>query len=443
LEPAEHLKLPLITVPAAVDSGVTGGLPAQRRATESSVGPEPALSDPAAVFRTSGTSGPPHSVVHTHRSLMSSVETLEALRSEFFKGSAAKRLLRLTTSVVQHRGRLLQSLGSQVWMTPMSPHTISGFRILLQALLSGHRLAVSDRFRPSATLELIQNEHVSIFAASPTMLEAMLRVPNFDRYDLSSLAVIGLGSAPTSPLLVGEAGRRFGCPILVGYGSTETGGGLMVTRIFDRESLRASTVGRAFPGAAVKIVDESRRVVPPGTAGEIAGRSTGLMAGYLSASPADRGGLSEDGWYYTGDLGVMDSRGYVRVLGRKSDVIIRGGHKVLPQEVEAVLESHPAVARAAVVGVPKEPFGEVTWAFVVRRAREAVRGGELRQYCAERLTIHKVPDHVRFVEALPAAASGEVKRHELRDSIMVELRGERGGIDGRDGRGTRGEESIV
>ena len=145
------------------------------------------------------------------------------------------------------------------------------------------------------------------------------------------------------------------------------------------------------------------------------------MAGYLNASPADRGALGDNGWYYTGDIGVIDAEGYVRILGRKSDVIIRGGQKILPGEVEAVLQSHPAIARAAVVGISRPFIGEVTWAFLVRRAGSTVRGGEVRRYCAERLAIHKVPDHVRFVEQLPTVESGEVKKHELRGAVRHEL----------------------
>ncbi len=398
------------TVQSIVSSPETGAPPA------AAVGPD----DVAVIFQTSGTTGAAKGVMHTHRSLIQSVLALEALRAEFFQGSAATKMRRLATIVTRYQGRLLRVAGKQVWMTPMAPHTIAGFRLALQAMLAGHRLVIMDRFNPRETLQVIARERVTVLAATPTMIEAILMVGGIDRNDLSSLAVVGLGGAFASPGLVRRAREVFGCPIVVGYGSTETGGGVLATRLQDSNGQQAETVGQPFPDVELRIVDDRRDDVPKGHVGELACRMPSLMAGYRWA-PTGAQVVGEDRWYYTGDLAVMDNSGRVRIVGRKQDVIVRGGAKVLPAEVELVLKQHPDVREAAVVGVPSTVAGETVWAFVVPASGKRLSAGQLRRYCAANLAVYKVPDHVRLRDALPLTDSGEVRRFMLRDEALREL----------------------
>jgi fatty-acyl-CoA synthase len=391
-----------------LDAVIAAGVPARDGAP-----PTIHADEVAAILYTTGTTGTPRGVMHSHASLLGSYRILQRLYDSFLGGAELKSAARLTAAVWRYRRRMLRGLGERTWMTPLSAYSIAGFRVLLQAMLSGQRALPMERFHPRLALELIEQQHVSILAASPAMVEAMTSVSDFDSHDLSSLLVVGLGSAPASPDLVRRARARFGCPVLNGYGTTETGGGVLVTQMHDSAHHQEESVGLPFPGAEVKIVDGERRELPPGRQGELACRVSSLMVGYSGAE--DRSApIDADGWYYTGDLAVRDNDGYVRILGRKRDVVIRGGHNVVPLEVERVLEEHPAVSRAAVVGIPDRGAGERIVAFAVLDPSLSARPADLRLYCAGRLAAYKLPDQIRIVLELPLAPSGEVRKAALR-----------------------------
>jgi acyl-CoA synthetase (AMP-forming)/AMP-acid ligase II len=374
----------------------------------------------AAIFYTTGTTGTPKGVMHSHRGLLQSFAAMQRLYDGFFAGSPAAAVARAAKLAWRYRTRLVNGIGPQTWMTPMPTFTIAGFRVNLQALLGGHRLVLCEQFHPRQTLELIQRERVSILAVTPTMAETMLSVAGLDSYDLSSLLVIGLGAAPTAPMLARRARARFGCAVAIGYGSTETAGGVLVTRLDDRDEQMTETVGRPFPGVAVRLVDDERRDVATGCVGELACQTPGLMLGYHGQAAAPDV-LDDQGWYYTGDLAVMDAEGYVRIVGRKRDVMIRGGQNVVPAELERVLLEHAAVAQAAVVGVPDWLAGERIWAFVVPAPGPPPDASGLRAHCAQRLEPHKLPDEFRFRSSLPVVDSGEVCRQDLRGVALAEL----------------------
>lgn len=379
--------------------------------------PAVAPEDLATILYTTGTTGMPRGVMHTHAGLLASYRVLQQLYDRLLGGGGPRAAGRLVATAWRYRSRMLRAAGERTWMTPMPLHSVAGFRVVLQTLLGGQRMLM-PRFHPRTALELIARERVSIVAATPAMVEAMLAVGDFEGHDLSSLLVIGLGAAPASPELARRARERFGCPVLIGYGTTETAGGVLVTRIHDTEEHQAETVGLPFPGAEVRVVDERRAPVPPGTPGELACRVSGLMRGYRREESSEA--IDEEGWYYTGDLAVMDSAGYVRIVGRKRDLIIRGGHNVVPLEVERVLEQHPGVARAAVVGVPDRMAGERIVAFFVPAPGACPGAGELRAHCAQSLAAHRVPDRYRALAELPAAASGEVLKSALRQVAAEE-----------------------
>lgn len=221
---------------------------------------------------------------------------------------------------------------------------------------------------------------------------------------------------------------------MIGYGATEIGGGLLVTRIDDGERQLAETAGRPFPGAQVKVVDDGRREVPTGCVGELACRSPGLMAGYHRQQEATSEVIDQHGWYYTGDLATIDDDGYVRIVGRRRDLIIRGGANVVPAEVERVLEDHPAIAEAAVVGVPDRAAGEAIWAFLVPAPAVTADLTEIRRHCTERLDPGKVPDRLRILAELPVSETGEVRRMVLRELAEQQIRDRQptGGRNGAD-----------
>lgn len=393
--------------------------------------PPVALDQPAAIFHTTGTTGAPKAVVHTHRGLVASFLAMQQLYTSFFSGSMGETVRRTATLVWRYRARLRHGIGPQAWMTPLPWHGIAGFRVLLQALLGGHRLLLAERFQPRATVELVQRERVAIVALTPSMLEAILGVEDLRRHDLSSLLVVGLGAAPTSPELVRRARAALGCAVVVGYGATETAGGVLVTRMDDSDAHLAETVGRPFPGVEIRIMDERRQDLPAGAVGELACRVPGLMAGYHSDAGETGQVIDEQGWYFTGDLAVRDPDGYVRIVGRKRDVIIRGGQNVAPAELEGVLLEHPGVARAAVVGVPHRIAGEAIWAFAVPAPGAVLEPAELHAHCARHVEPHKVPDRFRVRPELPATSSGEVHRVALREIALAELHAaESGGAGG-------------
>ncbi len=393
--------------------------PAAQPAETANVGIEP--NDLAAVFYTTGTTGTPKGVLHTHQGLVDSFLAMEELYTRFFSGSPAETAKRVATLLWRYRSRLLQGIGPQTWTTPLPLHSIAGFRVALNALLGGHRMVVAEKFHPRGELELIERDRVNILAASPSMVEAMLGVADLQRYDLSSLLVVGLGAAPVRPELVRRARAAFGCAVVVGYGSTETGGGVLVTRLEDPERQLAESVGRPFPGTEVRIVDDQRREVPDGAVGELACRVPGQMAGYLRDEGATTDVMDEHGWYYTGDLATMDRQGYVRIVGRRRDLIIRGGQNIVPAEVERVLLEHPAVERAAVVGVPDRLAGETIWAFVVAAGGATLELVELRAHCARRMEPSKQPDELCVCAELPTAEAGEIRKTELRELALAEI----------------------
>jgi len=397
-------------------------------------GPDGPAPDTAAIFYTTGTTGTPKGVMHTHAGLLDSFDRMQELHAAFFSGSAMTRAARIIKLAWRYGIRLRHGIGHQIWMTPLPVYSIAGFRFVLHALLSGQRLVLMERFHPTEMLDRIQRERVNIVALAPSMLDVALDAASSGRYDLSSLLVVGVGAAPTSPALVRRARAQLGCAVVIGYGATETGGGVLVTRMDDGERQLAETAGRPFPGAEVKVVDDQRQEVPTGCVGELACRSAGLMAGYHGHRAATAEVIDQDGWYYTGDLATIDDQGYVRIVGRRRDLIIRGGANVVPAEVERVLLDHPAITEAAVVGVTDRAAGEAIWAFLVLAPAATPDLTEIRQHCIRRLDPGKVPDRLRILIKLPVNQTGEVHRVALRELAEQQIldRRARGGKNGAD-----------
>lgn len=380
-----------------------------------------APTDLLCILYTSGTTGMPKGTLHTHRSLIAPVVASLRVRRAWLHRPSPKTIPRMAKALARYGERLLRAAGRpQVFLTSIGPFAIAGLEVMLQALLMGDALIWQRRFHPRETLQTIQDEKVTILVAVPTALAVLLRMEDLDRYDLSSLLICGTGSAPCPAELARQVRRRFGCAMHIGFGTTELGGGIAVTELDDPDEAQVETVGRPMPGIEVRIVDEENRPLLPGQVGELVCRSEGLMAGYLNAPDQTAEVIDEEGWYHTGDLATMDERGYIRIVGRKKDLIIRGGQNVYPAEIEEYLVGHPAVREAAVVGVPGELGREEIWAFVIPEPSANLTEREVIAYCREALEAYKIPDQVRFVEDFPRSALGKPQKFLLREWALRE-----------------------
>jgi acyl-CoA synthetase (AMP-forming)/AMP-acid ligase II len=390
-------------------------------------GPEPdELRDPpttgsrdlAVVFCTSGTTGRPKLVGHTHRTVIASTMALHRLHAGFFDGTAGDRARRVATVLRRYGRRALRARGQQVWMTPIAFGSVSGHQVVLGALLGGHRLVTMRSFHPRVSLELVQRERVNILAATPSMAELMLAVRSVGSLERSSLLVVGLGGGPVSPQLAQRVRERFGCGVGIGYGSTELGGGVLVSRLEDPVEVQTGTVGRPFPGAEVEVVGDDGLRLADGGVGELRCKAPSAMSGYLDHAPAATDQGDEERWLCTGDLATMDRWGNVRIVGRKTDMIVRGGQNVYPDDVERVLARLPAIERSAVVGVPGGPSGEQVWAFVTLAAGATCTTRDVFAHCREHLAAYKVPDHICIRPTLPTTTDGKVQKFLLADEAL-------------------------
>ncbi len=420
-------------LPDAVASGLPDGievhlsdefLPERMPDLPPSPPPEVAPGDLAAILYTSGTTGVPKGAMHTHRSLIAPVVASLRLRELWMKRPSLAQLPRMGRALARYRRRLLRAVGRpQIFLSTTGYHNTTGIEVFLQALLMGDTLVVQPFFHPVEALELIQRERVTVLVAVPTALAVMLRVENFDRYDLSSLLICGTGAAPCPPDLAREIQRRFGCALHIGFGATEIGGGIAATDVGDSPDLQAETVGRPMPGMEVRIADEEGRPLPPGQVGELWVRGENVMLGYWGASDLTEQVLDAEGWYHTGDMAVMDERGYLRIVGRKKDMIIRGGRNIYPEEIERHLVAHPAIREAAVVGVPGRFGDEEVWAYVIPEEGQTLTSQEVREFCRKVLEPYQIPQVVRVVADFPRASTGKPQKFRLREMAMKEREG--------------------
>jgi fatty-acyl-CoA synthase len=292
-------------------------------------------------------------------------------------------------------------------------HEFGGFTIVSHALICGCKMVAMDLFDAEEALRLIDGERVSVLYGVPTMCTYMLHSPRFKDYDLSSLRT-GYMSGATCPLeLVRKVQGEMGCNINVAYGSSEAPSHT-ISEYEDPPEVKAGTVGKPVRDAEVKIVDGDRREVPLGTPGEIVVRGKNTFMEYYKNPELTGKVIDRDGFFYTGDLGRMDERGYLTFVGRKTDMIISGGFNVYPLEVEEVLYRLPFVALTAVVGLPDPELGEVVCACIV--LREGMKAGreEVIEYCRRQLANYKVPRRVEFMDSLPATlGTNKIKKTDL------------------------------
>ncbi len=278
-------------------------------------------------------------------------------------------------------------------------------------------------FEPRACLEAVQAEGCTSLYGVPTMFIAELALPEFGDYDLSSLRTgIMAGSPCPVEVMRRVVSEMHMDQVTICYGMTETSPVSTQTTHDDPLERRVGTVGRVHPHVEVKVVDASHgRVVAHGDPGELCTRGYSVMVGYWDDPERTDEAIDSAGWMHTGDLATMDEEGYVKIVGRIKDMIIRGGENVYPREIEEFLYTHPDVADAQVFGVPDERYGEEIAAWVQPREGATVDADALREFCRGRIAHYKVPRHVKVVEGFPMTVTGKVQKFRMRDQAIEEL----------------------
>ena len=295
-------------------------------------------------------------------------------------------------------------------------HTFGYKAGFLSAIMRGATTIPHAVFEASTVLRRIGEERVTMLPGPPTLYQSILDHPERARYDLSSLRLAVTGAAVVPVELIRRMREELSFDtVLTAYGLTESTGTATMCREGDDEETIANTSGRAIPDTEVRVVDEAGAPVAAGRPGEVVIRGYNVMRGYFEDPDATARAIDPDGWLHTGDVGVMDDRGYLRITDRVKDMFIVGGFNAYPAEIEGELVAHPAVSQAAVVGAPDPRLGEVGVAFVVPRPGQRVDPEALIAWSRERMANYKVPRRVEVVDALPVNASGKVLKYELRE----------------------------
>jgi fatty-acyl-CoA synthase len=284
-----------------------------------------------------------------------------------------------------------------------------------------------EYFDPLETLQAIEAEGCTALYGVPTMFLAQLEHPRCGSFDLTSLRTGIMGGAPCPPDLVRRVMDELHCPeILIGYGMTEASPLTHLTAPEDPLQIRLETVGRNLPHQEVKLIDpDSGVTVPAGVSGEVCFRGYHVAKGYYGDPEATAEGIDTDGWLHSGDLGIMDVDGYVRITGRRKEIIIRGGENICPWQIEQHLLDHPKVVEVAVFGLPDEFYGEQIMAWVRLENGQQVDESELRDFCKAGLAHFKVPRYIWIVEDFPKTGSGKLHKPRMREMALERLKKDR------------------
>jgi HIP---CoA ligase len=344
---------------------------------------------PSDILFTSGTTGVPKGVVMTHG-----------------------RTLRVATDWVAMTG-----LGPEDRYLMVNPYFhMFGLKAgILACVAAGATMLPVPVFDADRVLARVASERVTVLPGAPTLYQSLLDHPDRDRHDLSSLRVAVTGAADIPVELIRRVASELPfSTVVTGYGLTEAGTASATVPGDDPETV-ATTVGRPRPGFEIRIAGADLAAsAAPGETGEIVLRGPSVMAGYLDDPAATAEALSPEGWLRTGDLGVLDDRGYLRIVGRSKDMFIVGGFNAYPAEIENHLLRHPDVRQAAVIGIPDDRLGEVGMAFLVTASGDPGAADEIRAWCRDQMANYKVPRAIEIVESLPTNATGKVVKDELR-----------------------------
>jgi len=356
------------------------------------------IDDPINIQYTSGTTGFPKAVVLTHHNILNNA-WFTAMAMHFTE----KDRLCIPVPFYHCFGMVVSNLLCQ---------TVGACGVL-----------PAEHFDAGATLKAVADERCTATHGVPTMFIAQLEHPDFKSFDLTSLRTGIMAGAPCPPELMKRVMNAMHCKeILIGYGETEASPFTHLTTRDDSLERRTETVGKNLPHQEVKIVDTvTGRTVPLGETGEICFRGYHIMRGYYGDEEATKKALDENGWLFSGDLGVMDAEGYVSITGRLKEMIIRGGENIYPREIEDFLFTHPKISEVAVFGTPDDFFGEEIVAWIQLHAGETATEEEIRDYCKEQLAHFKIPKHIRFVEEFPMTVTGKLQKYRMREIVLEEM----------------------
>ncbi len=349
-----------------------------------------AADDLAMLLYTSGTTGAPKGVMLSH-----------------------DNILFINEAIYENNRHLGQIRGLQA--LPLSH--VYGTLMMNLGMRMGTSAPILRHFDAKKVLESIQTYRVERLALVPTMLVLLINHPDREQYDVSSLQFTATGGAPLPEATRLEFERLFGCKVMQGYGLSESSGAL--TGYNPDDDYRVGSVGPALPGVEMCVMDFENRVLPAGETGELCSRGRHVMKGYLNKPDATRETIV-DGWLHTGDIGYMDAGGYVYITDRKKDLIIKGGENISPREIEEGLYTHPAVAEAAVFGVPDPVYGENLVATIVLKLGQTATEAEMKQHIGGYVTKFKIPARIAFLDSLPKNPSGKILKRALREQFSTQ-----------------------
>lgn len=343
------------------------------------------------ILYTSGTTGMPKGVMTTHTSI---VHCAFALANE------------------------LRCTEEDVFVVSAPLFHIFGITCNLATVIAaGARMVLVEKFHPEKILQLIEKEKVTVHQGVPTMFLKELEHENFSKYDLSSLRTGMVGASPITPEQMKEIREKMGINLCQSFGITETGS-VTFTKYDEDEEIICSTLGKPIDGVDIKIIDESGNILPNGEIGEIIVKSIGNMKGYYKMPEETSKVIDKNGYYHTGDLGKLDENGNLHFVGRKKDLIIRGGYNIYPQEIEELLKKYPKVSEVAVIGLPDKVLGEVVYAVIKLKPNMECTEEEIKDYVGKHLAKYKIPSGVMFINEFPVTASGKIQKVKLRESIL-------------------------
>ncbi|MCC6755851.1 MAG: long-chain fatty acid--CoA ligase, partial [Solirubrobacterales bacterium] len=341
--------------------------------------------DTAVILYTSGTTGQPKGAQLTHANIRS--------------------------NIISARDLFTPSEGD-VFFGGLPLFHVFGQTLAMNASVAvGAELTLLPRFDPAKALEIIQRDKVTIFQGVPTMYAAMLQVPNRKEYDISSLRLCVSGGAALPVEIIRAFESEFDTPILEGYGLSETSPAASFGRV-DMER-KPGTIGTPISGVEMRIVDEEGNVLGAGDIGELQIKGPNVMKGYWEMPEATEKAIDADGWFASGDMATVDEDGYYSIVDRKKEMILRGGYNVYPREVEEVLYEHPAVAEAAVMGIPHDDLGEEIVAIVSFKEGQSATEDELREHAKQGVAAYKYPRHILILDELPKGPTGKILKREI------------------------------
>ena len=351
----------------------------------------PGGNDLARVLFTSGTTGDPKAVMHTHNTL-------------------------LCACSFNNRDYGIGEDSSMLIFLPVGLNW--GFFCSVQTILSGGKIVLMESFDPEKALRLIEAERVTHFGTAPTALIGMLEVPRLKEFDLRSLQAVTTSGTACPVSLIRRWREQVPGHLVELYGMCESGIQSCTLRTDDPTQV-SGTVGRPAKEVEMRIVDGDGQDVAPGEIGEILARGPSVTIGYFNNPAMNAELFTPDAWFRTGDLGRLDDRGYLVIVGRRKEMIIRGGANVYPREIEEVLFRHPKILDAAVVGIPDERVGERACACIIPRPGEKLDFTEVVRFLSGQIATYKVPERVEIMEDFPRTPSGKVQKGVLRKRVLA------------------------